>query len=49
MEEIFILKDELFDFQTKHPKYNRFDKVKDSFNKVIGYNASIMKNKNKKQ
>lgn len=48
MEEIFILKDELSQFQFKHPEYNHFEKVKDNYNEVIGYNASIIQKKNKK-
>lgn len=48
MEEIFILKDELSNFQFKHPEYNHFEKVKNILNEFIGYNASIIKKNNKK-
>lgn len=45
MEKLFVCESELSTFKARHPEYNCFEEQRDSFGELIGYNASVAKEK----
>lgn len=43
---LFVLASEFAAFRARNPEYNYFEKQKDKFGEVVGYNAFVVKENN---
>ena len=46
MEILFVCASELVAFKERHPEYNHFEEVKDKYEELAGYNASVVDENN---
>lgn len=42
MKKLFVSASELVAFITFHPEYNHFEKVKNKYDELVGYNVSVV-------
>lgn len=42
MKKLFICESEFVVFITFHPEYNHFEKVKNKYEELVGYNVSVI-------